>query len=42
MRVTGVPPAMALAAAGSIAQMVRSVDIGENNPRFDCQDDGLR
>jgi hypothetical protein len=29
---------MDLAAAGSIAQMVRSVDIGRRNPRFDHQD----
>ncbi len=29
----------ALAAAGSIVQVVCSVDIGEKNPRFDCQYD---
>lgn len=38
----GSADAMDLAAARSIVQLVCSIDIGENNPRFDCQDGGLR
>jgi hypothetical protein len=43
MRVAiGAPTGAAVAAARSIVQLVCSIDIGENNPRFDCQDGGLR